>query len=149
MKLLKIAINIIIFICIFVFLDFLYSLYCYERLNNNSKKEYQNASKEKIEFYNSYIKPKYRYFKGVYNFKKLLKYNYETMKDTVEGNDKTKGSIIVFGGSFAYGAFLNQKDTLSYKLSKKREEQSIIKQYRQWALDKCYTKPKPKIFTIL
>ena len=119
MKLLKIAINIIIFICIFVFLDFLYSLYCYERLNNNSKKEYQNANKEKIEFYNSYIKPKYRYFKGVYNFKKLLKYNYETMKDTVEGNDKTKGSIIVFGGSFAYGAFLNQKDTLSYKLSKK------------------------------
>lgn len=71
MKLLKIVIGIIIFVLTFVLLDFLYSLYCYERLNNECKKEYQN-NKEKIEFYNLYIKPKYKYFKGVYHFKKLL-----------------------------------------------------------------------------
>lgn len=116
MKLLKIGIGIIIFVLTFVLLDFLYSLYCYERLNNECKKKYQNNN-EKIEFYNTYIKPKYRYFKGVYHFKKLLADNYKTMKDTFDGNNETKGSIVVFGGSFAYGAFLKPRDTFSYKLS--------------------------------
>lgn len=111
----KIIIHIIVFICVFVFIDFLYSIYCYCQMIEELKIGYKEMSKEEIKFFEKNIRPKFRYFNNISRFK--LSNQYINDDETIEGKNKQKGSIVLFGCSFAYGAFLDKEDKFSYKLS--------------------------------
>lgn len=96
----------------FIILDFIYTICSYNFLIYTNMKEYRTQNEK--EFFNKNIKPKFKYFPKVRHFKYLLK-NQEFQ--TYENTKKDK-SIILFGCSFAYGAFLDEKETFAYKLSK-------------------------------
>ncbi len=109
--LLNIVIKVLLILGSFLMLDFIYSLVSYNLLVNKYSKEYK--TKEEKQFFYENIKPKYRYFRKVRHLKHFFKdYDFLDFK----GNKEDK-SIILFGCSFAYGAFLEDSDTFAYKLS--------------------------------
>lgn len=110
--LLNIFIKVLLILGSFLILDFIYSLISYNLLVNKYSKEYK--TEEEKQFFYENIKPQYRYFNRVMHFKHFFKdCDFVDFKGS-----KEDASIILFGCSFAYGAFLEENETFAYKLSK-------------------------------
>ncbi len=109
----NLIIALLLTLCSFLLFDFIYSVCNYNNLVNRYSQEYKTP-KERQFFYENH-KPKFKYFSKISHFKYLLK-NMNFL--TYIGTKKDK-SILLFGCSFAYGAFLKDNETFAYKLSEK------------------------------
>lgn len=108
-----VVINIFIFLMLFIMLDYSFSLYQYKKQYENVKNGTIGKEKTKLEFFKKNIYTGFKYWKFNKHFTSDFNFT-----DNYKGENKNKGAVILFGCSFAYGAFLGENQNFSAKLSK-------------------------------
>ena len=114
----KIAINIIV--CFLLIIPFDFCLEFIDWFRN----EILNISIEELKEYNKHginlVSPFHYTLKHI-SFEEYYKNeskNYSDDRRITRSSNHNKGAIIIFGDSFAYGAWLDDNETLNYQLSK-------------------------------
>ncbi len=111
------VINIFVFTLFLILFDFLYSFKDYSKRINYLESHAKNLNYEKKDIEQI---PQFIYTLKHIPFKEFYKkefINFNDLRRRVDG-DKNKPPILIFGDSFAEGAWLEDYQTLNYKLSK-------------------------------
>lgn len=120
-----------VFFCIVEFLTYKQNLKFCSDYNKTSEFFYPYITNPKINFISNYKKVEYN---EINEIESGFRPTYDITQNTVGGGGKKNNSIVIFGCSYAYGAWLKEQETFSYQLQNYTNNIVINRAFSGWGI---------------